>query len=107
MLGHECRIRKEKLWFLVDTSDDIVLSYTSNKKRRLQKTMRTLDLHGLSRNDAKIKLEEFLVFVELPCKIITGNSEHMKKILVASTSKLGYNCRVESDYNLGAFIVFE
>ena len=107
MNGHQCRIKKEKLWNLVDTNEKIVVLYSKDKKRGHQRSMRTLDLHGVRHESVSAALEDFFNFVELPCKVITGNSKRMKDLLFATVKKYSYECHLQDDYNLGAFVVFE
>lgn len=66
----------------------------------------TLDLHGVKHADAHSLIEEFITVNDY-CKVITGNSKAMKRILfeVLSLYKFGY--MTLDDYNLGQYLVFK
>jgi len=76
-----CRIKKETLWEKLDTVGNVMLLYNNTKYRRKKRKMRVLDLHNTRHKDVEEKLRRFLNFVELPCKIITGKSTKMIKIV--------------------------
>ena len=107
MEAHEGRLKKENLWYALDTNPRVRVSYGSTKRRRKQRRMRTLDLHGIKHQEAEEKIKKFLNFIELPCKIITGDSSKMKDIAHAIVDEYGWPCHLESAQNAGALIVVE
>ena len=44
--------------------------------------MITLDLHGKRHDDVDRIVENFLLLSDLPCKVITGNSNKMKEMVI-------------------------
>ena len=88
--GKICRISKDKLWRHIDMENVIVKFGSTMKRRRKKKKGRVLDLHGEKHIDVEERVSRFLNFVELPCKIITGDSETMKNIVRKVLSKYGY-----------------
>lgn len=107
MEGHEGRLKKENLWNAVDTNPKVFVSYGSKQRRRKQRRMRTLDLHGTKHQDAEEEIKKFLNFIELPCKIITGGSDKMRDIATTIVGEYGWSCHQESAQNTGALIVVE
>ena len=69
--------------------------------------MKTMDLHRFRHTDVEDAVATFLNWTEMPCRIITGNSERMKKIVRKIVADYGYKCYPESAYNDGALIVVE
>lgn len=69
--------------------------------------MEILDLHGTRHQEADDKTRTFLNFVDLPCQIITGNSQHMKEIVKSVVNEYGWSCREKDSYNYGTLIVME
>lgn len=67
----------------------------------------TLDLHGISHNRVEEVVEEFITFNATPCRIITGNSPTMQKIVKKVIEKYDLVSYYENDYNLGAMIIGE
>ena len=92
--GQECRTSKQGVWKAIDNNSDVDIKYCNMKRRRKKRTNRSLDLHGVSHAVAKEKIRSFLNFVELPCDIITGNSEKMKQIV--------YSILEEYDWSVSA-----
>ena len=106
--GHPCRTTKEKFWFYVDTRDDFVLQYNmSKKKRKKQRSLRTLDLHGTAHSDAPEKVRQFFNFVELPCDVITGDSSRMRGIVETIASEYGWVCTRPDPLKHGKITVVE
>ena len=102
-----CKVRKDKLWSNIDKGK-IEVSYGSSLKRRRKKRKeRSLDLHGCSYADVEEVTKKFLNFIELPCKIITGNSIKMKAKVKSIVYEYGWKCREESDFNQGTLIIME
>ena len=105
--GALCRISKEKLWKHIDMQH-VKVSYGSNmKRRRKQRNNRILDLHGLTLVEAEEKTRVFLNFVELPCKVITGKSEKMKKVVQNIVDEFMWSSHDESAHNPGTLIITE
>lgn len=69
--------------------------------------MKTLDLHGIRHQKADDKIRSFLNFVELPCQIVTGNSDDMKKIVREIVEQYGWYCYEKDSYNYGTLIISE
>ena len=105
--GHQAKVSKKTLWSAYDEREDVSIHYGNLKYRRLQKKMRTLNLHGTKHKNADEKIRKFLNFVELPCKIITGNSTLMKEFVKIVTSEYGWSCHEESAMNPGTMIITE
>ena len=102
--GHMLRINKISLWRLVDRRK-LTVGYGSNMKYRRKRTKdRILDLHGVKHEAAADHIREFLNFVELPCKIITGKSEKMSAIVRNIVKEYDWICYNELS-NEGAYIV--
>tara|TARA_R100001510_G_C7650348_1_gene207856 strand:- start:617 stop:1039 length:423 start_codon:yes stop_codon:yes gene_type:complete len=105
--GHISRVKKETLWRYLDTDSRVEVSYGSQNRRRPQKRMRILNLHGTFHRDAEEKIKKFLNFVELPCKIITGDSKKMKLIVEDIVDEYGWAISELNNYNPGTLIVVE
>lgn len=69
--------------------------------------MEKLDLHGISHSLAENEIRKYLNFIELPCEVITGDSQKMKSILKEIVIEYGWFCYEKDSYNNGAFIVVE
>ena len=69
--------------------------------------MKSLDLHGTRHRDAEDRIRMFLNFVQLPCQIITGNSDMMRRLAIRVVREYGWFCRERDSYNTGALIVSE
>jgi len=69
--------------------------------------METLDLHGIRHHQADEVTRVFLNFIELPCQIITGNSEQMKIIVKSVVKEYEWFCYEKDNYNYGTLIVTE
>ena len=104
---HICRVKKSTVWEAYDTKPNVTLSYGSLKRRRLQRKMRTLDLHGVTHTGAEEKIRVFFNFVEIPCKVITGKSEKMKEIVKGIADQYDWHCHEESGWNTGTLVVTE
>ena len=66
--------------------------------------VKELDLHGLPHDRVKDIVSGWVNQNPPPCKIITGNSGAMER-LVRETLEKNYRCEYESYRNLGALIV--
>tara|TARA_R100001510_G_C7607406_1_gene172028 strand:- start:198 stop:620 length:423 start_codon:yes stop_codon:yes gene_type:complete len=104
---YNVKMKRETLWSAFDTRDDVKIHYGKLKYRRLQRKMRTLNLHGTKHTDADNEIRKFLNFVELPCKIITGKSNRMKKFVKQIVSEYDWSCHEESAHNPGTLIIVE
>ncbi len=69
--------------------------------------MESLDLHGTRHQDADDRTRQFLNFVDLPCLIVTGNSQQMKDIIRNIVQEYGWKCREKDSYNHGTLIIME
>ena len=69
--------------------------------------MKTLDLHNTRHCDVEEKISRFLNWAEVPCRIITGNSDRMKKITKKILKRYDLACYNENDYNHGSYIVVD
>lgn len=69
--------------------------------------METLDLHGVRHHQAEEIVRSFLNFIELPCEIVTGNSEQMKQIVKGVVEEYEWFCYEKDSYNYGTLIVME
>ena len=69
--------------------------------------METLDLHGTRLQKADDKIRSFLNFANLPCQIITGNSDDMKRIVKEIVNQYGWYCYEKDNYNYGTLIINE
>ena len=69
--------------------------------------METLDLHGVKHNQADEITRGFLNFTDLPCQVITGNSEQMKSIVRSVVEEYEWFCHEKDSYNYGTLIVTE
>ena len=67
--------------------------------------MKTLDLHNVRHKDVVRKVEDFLSWEELPVKIITGNSERMKELVIGVVKRCNLFCHYENLRNSGCLIV--
>lgn len=87
--NRESRISKTKLWKYIDTGR-ILVSMGSKKYRRKKRKQRTLDLHGTKHDSVDEVLRQFLNFVDLPCEVITGNSNRMRAIVQSVAEEYGW-----------------
>ena len=69
--------------------------------------METLDLHGVRHHQADEITRSFLNFIDLPCQIITGNSEQMKQIVINVVREYEWFCRERDSYNYGTLVITE
>ena len=69
--------------------------------------MEILDLHGVRHHQAEEIVRSFLNFIELPCEIVTGNSEQMKQIVKGVVEEYEWFCYEKDSYNYGTLIVME
>ena len=69
--------------------------------------MKTLDLHGVRHQEAAEKTRRFLNYIDLPCQIITGNSEAMRNIVRNIVKEYEWFCYEKDSYNYGTLVVIE
>lgn len=69
--------------------------------------MEILDLHGVKHQEADEIVRAFLNFIELPCHIITGNSQEMKQIVANVVREYEWFCYERDSYNYGTLVIVE
>ena len=69
--------------------------------------MEILDLHGVKHQQADEVVRSFLNFIDLPCQIITGNSEQMKEIVIDVVNEYEWFCYEKNSYNYGTLTIVE
>ena len=69
--------------------------------------MSTLDLHGMTYDQAKLEVENFVLLEDMPVKIITGNSVAMLNLVDSILKQHGLCWDYESHFNLGAIVVID
>ena len=67
--------------------------------------MKILDLHGIKHHGVEIKVTNFVLMNERPLKIITGDSDAMRKIVFGILDEHGFDYYPEYYTNYGAFII--
>tara|TARA_R110000824_G_scaffold164964_1_gene341486 strand:- start:369 stop:587 length:219 start_codon:yes stop_codon:yes gene_type:complete len=67
--------------------------------------MGTLDLHNKRHSEVGRIVEDFLIFNDPPVKIITGNSDRMKQLVIDVVKKFGFYCHYENLRNPGCLVV--
>tara|TARA_B000000609_G_C23987382_1_gene247885 strand:- start:91 stop:309 length:219 start_codon:yes stop_codon:yes gene_type:complete len=67
--------------------------------------METLDLHNKRHSEVERLVEDFLIFNEPPVKIVTGNSDKMKQLVIDVVKKFGFYCHYENLRNYGSLVV--
>jgi hypothetical protein len=67
--------------------------------------METLDLHNVRHKDVVRKVEDFLSWEDLPVKIITGNSDKMKQLVIGVIKRFNLFCHYENLRNSGCLVV--
>lgn len=70
-------------------------------------SLETLDLHSTRHHDVEEAVARFLNWAEIPCRIVTGDSNKMKTIVKKMVDRYGYSCYTESTVNHGSLIVVE
>ena len=68
---------------------------------------RSLDLHGVTHADAFIMVENYVMDYqnELPLKIITGNSDQMKSIVIQCLKSHNFKFHIGDEFNKGYIVV--
>ena len=69
--------------------------------------METLDLHGVKHHQVDEVVRSFLNFIDLPCQIITGNSQQMKDIVRNVVCQYEWFCYEKDSYNYGTLVITE
>lgn len=105
--GSVCRSKKKTIWEYHDIKNRVDIKYGSMSRRKKQRKMRTLDLHGVKHQDVDEKVRNFLNFVELPCDIITGKSPEMKKIVEDIVIEYEWSFHEKDSWNTGTLVVTE
>tara|TARA_Y100001938_G_scaffold137988_1_gene202912 strand:+ start:1202 stop:1420 length:219 start_codon:yes stop_codon:yes gene_type:complete len=67
--------------------------------------MKALDLHKKRHHEVERLVEDFLIFNEPPVKIITGNSDKMKELVIDVVKRFGFFCHYENLTNYGSLVV--
>ena len=63
--------------------------------------MKKLDLHGVRHSEVDRLVENFVLLNNPPLEIITGNSDKMKKLVIATLIQHGFNYQEGDYYNRG------
>ena len=71
---------------------------TRNKKKSLE---RKLDLHGITYNKIEFLLEDYCFINTPPFKIVTGNSNKMKKLVIDFLNKNNFKYMEGNHFNQG------
>ena len=72
--------------------------------------MTTLDLHNVRHSKVEDKLTKFInhrLPLDVPFKIITGQSKYMHDLVVQLLQKNGLFWRFESHHNVGALVIMD
>ena len=67
--------------------------------------METLDLHNKRHREVERLVEDFLNWYDLPVKIVTGNSNKMKQLVIDVVKRHKLYCHYENLRNSGCLIV--
>ena len=67
--------------------------------------METLDLHNQRHQEVERLVEDFLYWYDLPVKIITGNSDKMKQLVIDVVKRHKLYCHYENLRNSGVLII--
>ena len=69
-----------------------------------------LDLHGCSHEEVMDSLENIMILQHnlgnWPLTVVTGNSQHMKSLVIKHAYRRGFNTRLPVNNNPGSIIVF-
>jgi len=69
-----------------------------------------LDLHGCSHEEVMDSLENIMILQHnsgnWPLTVVTGNSQHMKSLVIKHAYRRGFNTRLPINNNPGSIIVF-
>ena len=79
----------------------------SKRFHQKNKPIIELDLHGLKHSDVYVLVEDFILNNQevLPLRIITGNSDKMKSIVIDVIQKHSFNYSDGDFYNRGYILV--
>jgi hypothetical protein len=77
----------------------------NKKNKRRRDLLKSLDLHGLSYNDAERAVIDFVAKEDTPFQIITGNSNAMKKVVIEVLDSYDFYYYFKDWYNLGCLVV--
>jgi hypothetical protein len=69
--------------------------------------MTSLDLHGKRHQHVDEIVRNFLNFIDLPCQIITGNSQQMKIMVKDIVREYEWFCYEKNSYNHGTLVIVE
>lgn len=75
--------------------------------RKFRFTQRPLDLHGVSHADVKDKVENYAICHQndLPLKIITGDSEEMRRLVIKYLHAHKFKFLVGDKFNKGYIVI--
>lgn len=73
----------------------------------MSKHMPTLDLHHLPHEEVASKVIEFINFLDPPFRIITGNSDTMRKIVIDIVENYNWSYHKEYFQNYGCLIIMD
>ena len=71
---------------------------TRNKKKSIELK---LDLHGITYNKIEVLLEDYCFINTPPFKIVTGNSNKMKKLVIDFLNKNNFKYMEGNHFNQG------
>ena len=81
-------------------------SYYIDYTYHIESLMYSLDLHGKSHEDVDRIVENFILLSEILSKIITGNSDIMKELVINVVERHGFDWKYDVP-NYGCILVIE
>ena len=81
-------------------------SYYIDYTHNIKSLMYSLDLHGRGHEDVDRIVENFILLSEVPSKIITGNSDIMKELVINVVERHGFDWKYDIP-NYGCIVVIE
>ena len=81
-------------------------SYYIDYTHNIKSLMYSLDLHGRGHEDVDRIVENFILLSEVPSKIITGNSDTMKELVINVVERHGFDWKYDIP-NYGCIVVIE
>jgi len=67
--------------------------------------LKEIDLHGIGHSEVPLTLENEMFLCEPPMRIITGNSQKMKSLVMAFLDKHDYKYFLGDEWNQGYIMV--
>tara|TARA_B100000131_G_scaffold7812_1_gene8101 strand:- start:2120 stop:2368 length:249 start_codon:yes stop_codon:yes gene_type:complete len=77
------------------------------RRNKKYNKIKTLDLHGLTYDEAEIKVLNFILKEDFPIQIVTGNSDNMRNIVKKILSEYNFHCHPQYWYNEGCLVITE